>query len=180
MSAAPSELSLIARFRRWMAVDRAAAAAQPLPPPWPPCRPGRTLLFIDFDGVLHRAESGTFEFLPNLVRILDARPEVDVVISSNWRINATREWLLDHFPSSCHDRIVGVTPVLRGRHQRQAECEAFAAAVGATRFLAVDDEHDLFHPACPWVVYTDRYEGLNADVEARVLRRLAILTGMSP
>lgn len=180
MLAEPSEPSLIARFRRWMEGDRAIPGNHASLPAWPTPRTGRTLLFIDFDGVLHRAESGTFEFLPNLVRILGVMPEVDVVISSNWRINARREWLLDHFPPSCHDRIVGVTPVLSGRHQRQAECEAFAAAAGATRFLAVDDERDLFHPACPWVVYTDRYEGLNAEVEGRVLRRLAILTGMSP
>lgn len=179
MSARHARVPLMIRIRHWISGARPAIPKPSAPPTWSPPGPHRTLLFVDFDGVLHRAENGSFEFLPNLLRILRLRPDVDVVISSSWRVNATREWLLDHFPPSSHDRIVGVTPVRAGPYQRQAECLAFAHAVGATRFLAIDDDRELFHPECPWVVYTDRYEGLNVAMEVHLLQRLSHLTGVT-
>ncbi len=179
MSARLIAAPLITRIRHWIAGTPPAQGAQASPIGWPAPDPNRTLLFVDFDGVLHRAENGSFEFLPNLLRILRLRPEVDVVISSSWRVNATREWLLDHFPPSCHDRIVGVTPICAGQYQRQAECLAFARAAGVRRFLAIDDDRTLFPPECHWIVFTDRYEGLNAEIEVHVLRRLANLTGVT-
>lgn len=130
---------------------------------------GRALLFLDFDGVLHRAEDGSFEFVPRLEELLNLVPDLDVVISSTWRINASRSALLGYFPPSTHDRIVGVTPVFHCRHARQAECLAYAAAAGVTRFVAVDDDRSGFAPDCPWLVLTDRYQGLDASVVQRII-----------
>ena len=132
MSARHVPVPLMIRIRHWISGARPAMPEAPVPPTWSPPGPYRTLLFVYVDGVLHRAQNGSFEFPPNLLRILRLRPDVDVVISSSWRVNATREWLLDHFPPSSHDRIVGVTPVRAGPYQHQAECLSFAHAVGAT------------------------------------------------
>ena len=43
------------------------------------------VIFLDFDGVLHRKYDGTFELVSNLFRILESFPNAKMVISSNWR-----------------------------------------------------------------------------------------------
>ena len=48
-----------------------------------------SILFLDFDGVLHPGNRGTFERAPMLEMWLLKHPEVDVVISSSWRIENT-------------------------------------------------------------------------------------------
>jgi hypothetical protein len=143
---------------------------------WPAPRPGRSFLFVDFDGVLHRAENGSFEFMPALTRILASAPHVDLVISSNWRLHASRAWLLSHFPSALHERIVGATPVLAPPFARFAECMTFANRWKAQHVLAIDDEREHFPPECSWVVFTDRHEGLTDAVADQVIQRLSLFT----
>ena len=54
--------------------------------------------------------------------------------------------------------------------------DEFARAAGVARFLAINDDRELFAPDCAWVIYTDRYEGLNAAIEVQLLQRLAKLS----
>jgi hypothetical protein len=79
-------------------------------PPWTGPRPGASVLYLDFDGVMHPAECGSFCNAPFLQRVLESCPEVDVVLSTNWRINADPEQLPSHFPSDIRFRVVDVTP----------------------------------------------------------------------
>lgn len=57
------------------------------------------VLFIDFDGVLHRAGNGledtgpTFVWLPLLVAALAGHPDVVVVVHSTWRYQYTLDEL---------------------------------------------------------------------------------------
>ena len=126
---------------------------------WPGPRKDAVALFLDFDGVLHPNQSETFEYLPELYRILDAFPGTDVVISSDWRIRD----------------ITG--PERNGRGPRQAEIEAYAAANGIRYWIAVDDDAGLFLPECPWLCHVPRAEGLGHGNVERVIAALGHLSG---
>lgn len=97
------------------------------------------ILFIDFDGVLHPAGSGVdllFVRRGEIWSLLEALPELDVVISSSWRDAYPVDEILDMI---CHGggehlahRILGTTPcvAVRGGHPpeaggiRELECRA--------------------------------------------------------
>ena len=49
------------------------------------CLRGGQCLFLDFDGVLHRGNSGTLVLLPKLEALLRKHPQIVIVISSTWR-----------------------------------------------------------------------------------------------
>ena len=56
----------------------------------------KTILFLDFDGVLHAPNcraSRLFEHLARLEAVLAAFPEVGIVVSSSWRVRRTLEQL---------------------------------------------------------------------------------------
>jgi hypothetical protein len=46
---------------------------------------GAVLLYLDFDGVLHRRMNESFERMPLLEEILTQCPEILIVVSSSWR-----------------------------------------------------------------------------------------------
>ena len=74
----------------------------------------RPLLFLDFDGVLHPAMSVPnvlFCHLPLLTEwLMNEGAGVDVVISSDWRLDHGFEALLGYFPEPLRPRIRGVLP----------------------------------------------------------------------
>lgn len=143
----------------------AAAALQ-----WPGPRRGATVLFLDFDGVMHPAESGSLALMPNLIRLLLAAPEVDVVLSTNWRLNASRDYLLDLFPVEIRHRIAGVTPEAEeGAFERERECEEYLARHSIDRAVAVDDDASLFSPSWHRLFLVDRYQGLTAEQAERLI-----------
>jgi hypothetical protein len=166
-------------IRSWLA----SPVVSPLEPAvqtliWSPLPQSCSLVFLDFDGVMHRAENGSFEREPELSALLDFVPDAFVVLSTNWRVNADRSFLLSHFSDSLHPRIVGVNddcPKLP--YAREAECLQTAHRVRPRAFVAVDDDASLFSPACTFLHLTDRYQGLtNDDVSTLVVR----LTRPSP
>ena len=129
---------------------------------WPGPRVGAPVLFLDFDGVLHPGQSETFEFMPDLYRILDALPELDVVVSSSWRDTAPPDYLQKLFREPYRSRVcdvIGPEPALP--FARQLAIEAYVAARGLRRFLAVDDSAELFRPNCPWLVHVNRHHGIS-------------------
>ena len=121
-------------------------------------------LFLDFDGVLHPGLTGTLSNLPLLETWLQMHPHVRVVVSSSWRFTESLERLRECFIESLRDRIVGVTPDLGSTHygSRQLEVEAWLRAHASlnVRFAALDDEGDLFRPDWPWLVLTNKRDGL--------------------
>ncbi|WP_414487029.1 HAD domain-containing protein [Stenotrophomonas maltophilia] len=137
--------------------------------PWRGPRPGAVVVFVDVDGVLHRAENGSLEFAPVLTRVLLACPHADVVFSTNWRINASWEYLVNLLPPEVQDRVAGVTGVVEGqRFERELECMEYAEKHGVLQFVAVDDNATLFLPGCHFLFRADRYDGLNDEAGARL------------
>ena len=67
------------------------------------------ILFLDFDGVLHPSnQAGTlFTWAPRLAAWLEAWPEVDVVISSNWRVAHSQHEMVEMLGPVIGNRIVG-------------------------------------------------------------------------
>lgn len=144
---------------------------------WPGPRKDTVVFFLDFDGVLHPNQSETFEYLPELYRILDAFPGVDVVISSDWRHSASHDYLLRLFDAPYRDRIRDITgPERTGRGPRQAEIEGYAAANGVRRWVAVDDDAGIFLPGCPWLCHVPRAEGLGHGNVEHVIAALGRLS----
>lgn len=137
-------------------------------------RPGATVLFLDFDGVMHPAESGSFCNMQSLEHVLEACPAVDVVLSTNWRINASLHYLMDIFPVHIRHRVVGVNPLIEDAHpEREVECRAYLVKSGVSCAVALDDDASLFSPACPFLFQVDRYVGLDAAASERLIARLA-------
>lgn len=126
------------------------------------------VLFLDFDGVLHRHQKGTLDRLPLLEEFLRAHPDVHVVISSTWRMQESLESLAEYFSEDLRDRIEGVTPVgTRTPYSRFCEVQEYLA--GETRnWCAIDDEPTLFPPNCRQLVVTDPSVALTPTDLARV------------
>ena len=64
--------------------------------------PRGPVLMLDIDGVLHPGQSGTLIYLPLLETWLRAHPDVDVVISSNWRETHTLDELRNDLMQHIH------------------------------------------------------------------------------
>lgn len=139
---------------------------------WRPVPPSTIGIFLDFDGVMHRADNGSLERMPELSLLLEAIPDALIILSTNWRLNASREYLLGLFPKNLRHRIAGANPDFSDGlpAQRERECLAFARSAGITRFIAIDDDPDWFSPHCKFLVLTDRYVGLDAEVMATCVR----------
>lgn len=133
------------------------------------------ILFLDFDGVLHRGTSGTFRKVPLLDKFLTAHPHVGIVLSTNWRMSEDLESLKDYFtdPNTAR-RIFDVAPDLPAvRHgSRQREIEQWVRLHQFTgSFTALDDSPDLFDPGWGNLLLTDAREGITeADMEALAAR----------
>lgn len=140
---------------------------------WPGPRAGSFVVFLDFDGVLHPGQSGTLCYMPALERLVQRFADVDFVVSSTWRVNAGRDYLLDLFPDSVRDRVRGVTPVCGGQHARHAEVINYVSAHGIRQWLAIDDEEQLFPPSCPYLFLVDRIEALGPVNELALVHRLS-------
>lgn len=155
--------------------------------PTKPCFPPETqaLLFLDFDGVLHREEFHAleFEFLPDFERALIDFPEVAIVISSTWRMTDPLERLRGRFSEGFRERVVGVTPIRKestGDGERGREIRDFIVLndLEGIPWLAVDDDARIFEEeVLSNVILTDGAFGLT-EIDLRRLRvRLAELLG---
>ena len=123
-------------------------------------------LFLDFDGVLHPDPCVVqFKFCQrNLIEgILREFPQVDIVLSTTWRLrnplDTSGDHLKHHFSSDIAERIVGVTPNHKNLDRRQApdgidlyprewECIAWLRAnrPHSRQWRALDDKPYLFRP----------------------------------
>lgn len=146
------------------------------------------LLFLDIDGVLNdhtRMASGYCTIHQDkaelLNQILDAHPDVQVVISSAWRYLVTGgqmtvkgfENMLLTYGLKVHNRIHGVTRVDRnGDECRSAQILEYVNATffGPDRpsFVVLDD---LFMPL-PELLQTTSSIGLTRDIAEEAIRRL--------
>jgi hypothetical protein len=142
------------------------------------------LIFLDFDGVLHRGTSGTFRKVPLLDQFLKNHPGVGVVLSTNWRMSedlaSLKEWFTD--AETAH-RVFDVIPDLPAtRHgSRQREIEQWLRLNQFTGpYTALDDSPDLFDPGWEQLLLTDPREGLSdrdiQNLSARVAKAASLST----
>ena len=114
----------------------------------------KTVLFLDFDGVLHPvggASAGTrLSQLPLLAAALrePALQHVQIVIASTWRQAHSIERLRRLFPADIAARIIGGTPVLDeydSEHERYEEIRAWLDEQSeGWQWVALDDDREGF------------------------------------
>ncbi len=123
--------------------------------------PRGPVLMLDIDGVLHPGQSGTLIYLPLLETWLRAHPDVDVVISSNWRETHTLDELRNFFSIELRERVIGCTPVLPNS-TRLDEILFVVREYGITQWAALDDRVQDF-PDARRLVATEYLDGITGD-----------------
>ncbi len=117
-------------------------------------------VFLDIDGVLHPGFRGSLERLPIFLRLLDRYPQIEVVISSDWRRGRPLSELRGLFPKRHQARIVGMTPEI-DHQKRWREILAYIAQTSVGLCLVIDDSEDLFRGSDNLNLYiTSRDTGL--------------------
>ena len=148
---------------KWLPSPATSGSAQAQAEPSWLERPARLgVLFLDFDGVLHAGNSGTFELLPELEELLRRYPDVDVVVSSAWR---TAE-LSDPralFSPDIAPRVIGTTPDLEAQGlKREHEIRQVLFRHGIARWVALGGEPEGFPIYPRQLVATDFHVGITA------------------
>lgn len=147
-----------------------------------PSMTSKTILFLDFDGVLHpkgvASDFGCFSRLPLLDALLleAGLTHVEVVITSTWREAYSLPKLRGFFPVTLQSRVVDVTPQLDdtdSEYQRYREIRAWLNRHPEVEGWAeLDDAKDEFPPhKGERAVFTDPHVGLTED-GVIALRRL--------
>ena len=142
----------------------------------------RTILFLDFDGVLHPAggtsAAGRFARLPLLEALLlePAFLHVEIVVSSTWREAIPLARLRGLFPETLRGRVVDCTPQLDDadvEHPRYREIRAWLNRnPGIAAWAALDDSIAQFpDDKRERAVFTDPTTGLD-DAAIAALRAL--------
>jgi dsDNA-binding SOS-regulon protein len=142
----------------------------------------RKVVFLDFDGVLHRLTTGTFRKLPLFCEFLRQNEDVSIVISSTWRLQYPLEELREFFEADVRDQIIDVTPDLTvsaglialGATRCEEISNWLARNRDVTRWAILDDESGLFKNHRDRLVLTDASEGL---VPANLAALSALLGG---
>ena len=138
------------------------------------------VLFLDFDGVLHRCANDSLEHVPLLEQVLEECPHLYLVVSSDWRRTCSIAYLQSVFSPAYRHRVIGATSVFGASvsgHIRQEECESFANEHNIQAFMCVDDEARLFSANWPKLIKTDYYTGLTDGEAFAISRRYAVLIG---
>lgn len=154
------------------------------------------ILFLDFDGVVHPEPSKAehaFCRMPLLEEILLDFPDVEIVVSSAWRLDWKIEHesvagLLDHFTFLLRNRVVGVTPDLRdrdpatapdglGQYLREWECVEWLRLnrPPGTPYLMLDDRDWWFRPNNPRVMIVDCDDGFMPENEDELRVHLTMM-----
>ena len=147
-----------------------------------------TVLFLDFDGVLHPTnsyKSNLFIHRHQFEKVLRSVPQIDIVISSSWRLHYEFDYLLQMFSQDIAARIVGVTPrfallddsevpdSLLG-YPREAECSAWIRAnrPPSEQWFAIDDMPWIFRPFSQRLFECDGEIGLTQKLATSLHERL--------
>ena len=135
------------------------------------------LVFLDIDGVLRRIGSPLdvldADCLGRFEAVVRAHPQVQIVISSSWRLLYPLEDLRARFTPDIGARIIGHTPWLEDRRQasRADEVLAYLASVdGMPRWVALDDQPGVYadRGLADCVVPLDGEMGFDAVAAARL------------
>ncbi|HFV9915895.1 TPA: HAD domain-containing protein [Salmonella enterica subsp. diarizonae serovar 61:l,v:z35] len=151
---------------------------------WGPLPSIHVVLFLDFDGVIHKCQNESFEWMYLIERLLDASPSMFIVISSSWRECGSISYLKSLFRSPYRDRVIGATPSLYlpsgSIGVRAAECEEFVARYRVKAFICLDDDTTLFPTGYPHLFRTDYYTGVKEkDITDLIARYNLLMTRFS-
>ncbi len=132
----------------------------------------KPILFLDFDGVLHSllGQDELFSAAPLLGKVLfDA--DIDVVISSDWRLKHSVFSLKSMLPTEIASRVIDMTgwhP--HGRYRRYREILMWLAATNRLRspWVALDDSLAHFPPKFGGLIWCRPRVGFS-EQEARAL-----------
>ena len=144
-------------------------------------RSNSMIVFLDFDGVLRRDSSPPSCFQTDCLTHFESaiRPfdDIEIVISSTWRVAVSLNEIRRFFSSDIGPRIIGSTPELDMEMRHQRFCEIIAYLDARDRkdetWLAIDDSPELF-PADAPVLITQSDQGFNGECALRL--RQTILT----
>jgi hypothetical protein len=118
-------------------------------------------IFFDVDGVLHPYETGSLASQKYLVELCKSIPNLQLVMSSNWRESSDYDYFRSEFSTEIVRSTVGFTPVYdEYRFNRQKEIEDFAKYYGIQNYLVLDDLEHLFEPRWNKLYLVDRKTGL--------------------
>ena len=136
------------------------------------------ILFLDVDGVLHPLlahKSKPMSCLPRLAAVLWDFPEVQVVITSTWRLTRSLEDLRALFPADLRSRVIGATAA-PGYEPRPGarQYEALLWLDGydpASQWIALDDYAPHYFSSSR-LVLCDHTTGFGEDEEKQLRERL--------
>lgn len=169
----PSRVTELARTCPFVAEHLRGAPHSPAPAQRELPFEAPTVLFLDYDGVLHRggvyptpggrvvSEFGSavqlLEFAGVLERLLLPYPSLKIVLSTSWVPKLGLPATIAYLPPSLRERVIGTTfptagdPVAWNRILRGHQVGGYAKAQGITRWLALDDL------SCGFDEYRDRH-----------------------
>jgi HAD domain in Swiss Army Knife RNA repair proteins len=123
-------------------------------------QPQEMVLMLDFDGVLHPAQSGTLLYLPMLESWLRKHGRIDVVISSNWKDRDSFSDLAALFSEDLRERVIGTTPTLQDAY-REEEVLALVARYDIRSWVALDDRPEGFPTTANRLIATEYFDGIS-------------------
>ena len=136
---------------------------------------GDTIVFLDFDGVLHPGSSSRDEHficLPRFENVIRRFADVCIVISSTWRYYYTLDQIRAKFSSDIRPRIAGVTRLLAGNvpSTRYVEIQHYLAGLSAPpgAWIAIDDAILEFPKGCRTLILCDPNVGFDQRAAARL------------
>jgi len=151
----------------------------------------RQVLFLDFDGVLHRLGAvrtrrgitstspsiRLFEFAPILMDCLAPYVSLEIVLSTSWVHHLGYQRAKNALPAALRERVVGATfhskyfdAEIWASKPRGAQVLRYVHSHHLTSWLAIDDEIFGFGEHLPHVVKCDENFGLD-DVKTQALLR---------
>lgn len=135
---------------------------------------GDLVLFFDVDGVLHPNQTETMELKDKLLVLIEAFPDLELIMCSNWRESSPQDWFEKRFGEQLSKHFKGCTPILdSGEFRRQREVEAFVEKFRVKHYVVVDDREDFYHPDYSHLVSTDISVGLTDDTIQELTRALS-------
>jgi hypothetical protein len=151
-----------------------------------------TILFLDFDGVLHPdpcwKDEQHFRSLPVLEDILRDFAKIDIVVSSTWRHRRSLAHLQSLFSPDIAARVIDVTPnradfpdiaeSVGPTYLREIEIKAWLRHSNAPwrDWVALDDKAHWFRPFCTHLVLCNPSIGLDNQVELKLRSKLTALS----
>ncbi|CAH1598765.1 hypothetical protein FWP33_08860 [Vibrio parahaemolyticus] len=119
----------------------------------------RPTIFLAIHGVLHRNQNESLELKQTFMEIFQAVPNVQIVLSSDWRSDCDEPWLKRKLGIDLFSKIVGYTPVSL-EHDRSFEIERVLQYKNPIKFVILDAEKVTTDRPNGLVIRTEGYKGI--------------------